>query len=951
MSQLSLFQSPSYEDLFGPRKKRDIEPFYAPPVISEPIEPEAWEPTEPVSEPAPEADPYVPLPVPAWPEGALTLPEVVPEDACRFPPALRLIRAKFSPRECSGYFTMKARQDPAWVPVLVAWCRLGAGLLPHQRVGVETAFRALEETGGFLLADGTGAGKSSQILVVCELFRILGKKVVIFAPSEAMGKPWAVSARRPVLSGSYANDAKRMGLAVRLVTFPEEIRRDQINITSYDKMSDKDFLSAVDEDTVVVFDEAHYLKNVAGKESGKGSGRGDVGVRIANKAYATLAATATPGDQVHHMAHLYRTGMLEGKAVGKALAELGIKYRPARDLQVGYAILSAGASLPRIYKGKGTEGGLAPEARVFPGIKDACTYAAGMGTTRLRVIEVVIEKVVRGPKWSKVSHGYQQTNSRIPVGLLGRTAPWKEGFDPEKDFRDRPDGGGYWGEKRVKPAHIAANVPPPELQRRVTALFNRMTAAGQMLKREIDMSGLVVDFDFQRAPEEPIEGLTWPEVERRIMAEFWSPGFPDEAPEDLSIDSFERLTKAQVQGHLRRAIETFKVGRVISATQAALREGRQVVVFADRVNKSDVNVMVEGRDGLEKKLVYSSDGTLRLLRAELSKRGIGYAELHGASEDDSAAEAMARFQSGRVKVILATAASGGTGINLDDITGDAPREMIVMTAPYGATENVQMLGRIHRLTTRSASHATYIFYDTEIDRRNAALMVKKLRFLGAIVKGGVADMALSPSLLRGMGLTDEEILEALQDEESDIVKVKGDSVGHTAPLTLEPVGPANGPWRIYGDTIRYRETIKKAADHRARWNPDRRWWEIPAAYVEKARKRLGPLLRDLAAENAGMPGARSLESFRLGVATGDLVPGRQPSQAEAMQLAATDPAEPGVRRLHEAYVRRAVLAGWPVPKAVSGLYPATTSEAERTRGHRERAAEVTALLPSGIGQR
>ena len=46
-----------------------------------------------------------------------------------------------------------------------------------------------------------------------------------------------------------------------------------------------------------------------------------------------------------------------------------------------------------------------------------------------------------------------------------------------------------------------------------------------------------------------------------------------------------------------------------------------------------------------------------------------------------------------------TPETGGTGVSLDDLYGDAPRSMIVITPPFSALEFVQMAGRVNRLTT------------------------------------------------------------------------------------------------------------------------------------------------------------------------------------------------------------------------------------------------------------
>ncbi len=825
---------------------------------------------------------------------------------------------------------------------------------------------------------------TTQILGVAELYRAnpsRPKKVLIIAPSEVLGKPWMTNPKNPVLAGSYANDALRMGVPVKLVGHQNEMESGpggvspHVYVTSYDRMMMGDFLSIADDDLVVIFDEAHYLKNEAGKEKNKGSARGEYGVKLGNRAFAVLAATATPGDQVHHMAPFYRAGLLEGKSVVKALEELGIRYSPARDLQIAYAVIQPNADLKKIYKGKGTEGGLTGNTQVFMAATQAGDWIEKNLAGNGRIAEVVIEKRPRALKWGKPYNDGRIMPAgganKIPAGDFGRVAKWKKGFDVEKDFHETSDEAkGKWGDKPVKPAHIAALVPVPQLRKNLQALFNRLTAAGMMLKREIDMTGMAIDFDFQPrpGPELTVEGKTWDQVEDTILTEFYKAENGDdvEMPADLGLHNFGRLSKAIVQGHLRRAMETFKAPRVIAAIEASIAQGRQAVVFAERVNESIVNVKDKmhdpftGETWTEKREIYRSEGTLKLIREELKKRGIKYAELHGASEDDNATEAMRRFQSGEVDVILATAQSGGTGINLDDILGNRPRDMIVFTAPYGATENVQMLGRIHRLTTRSSSRAKYLFFDTEIDKKNAALMVNKLRFLGAIVRGGVADMAMDRTFLTQLGMTEEEVEDALTNEGDTTTKAPDASIGRTSELVLQAIDPRrpDSEWKITGNTLPHKEAIKSAAwqaGGRAVWDSGLRAWTIAAKYIPKIREKLGALLADGSNDTRGMPGARTFDAFMLGIVNGDLLPGRSEAEnkaiKEASMVAAEGTAEETmIRGLHEEYVRRAVLAGWPVPEKVLQLYPKTVEWAVRTRLSRAEAAQITELLDSGFGK-
>ena len=1241
------------------------------------------------------------------------------------PPLLRLVRPSFSPRVLSGFF-----DEPGQEAVRPVWERLRPAMLAHQAVGVEVGYRACLKAGGFLNADGTGAGKTTMLLATAELFRAnpaMPKLALVVAPNEVLGKPWLTNKKAPVITGSYANDSARLGVSIRLVSDASEIAPGpggiypHVFVTTYDRMMSGDFLSIAGDHMVVFFDEAHYLKNVTGKTRASGSARGDYGVKIASRAFAEYAATATPGDQVHHMAHLYRCGLLEGKTPVEGLKALGIAYSPPRPFQIGYMAIPATVALKGLYKGTGKL------VRPYPVFGTPEAAGAALGGGKGHLVEVVVETRPRAPRWrAQGGRLVLQGEQQIPRADLGRAAAWRKGFDPEKDFHERSDEErGRWGDRPMKEAYIKPLAPFGEMRRNLQALFNRVTAAGLMLKREIDMTGLVVDFDFAPRPEELVDEKTWDEVERTILEEFWRDDTGTEPPSIIRITDFSRLKKAMVQGHLRRAIEPYKIPRLLDRIQSSLAKGRSVVVFAERVNESSVGLYeyVDTDDGIkrQRREIHRSEGTLKMIRAELALRGIRYAELHGASEDDSAAEAMRRFQSGEVEVMLATAQSGGpqpysakvltpfgwkqmgtlrlgdeviagdgtrtevveihergtqpvyrlttasgastrctadhlwstnrrgesrwkvrdlmflmkhdhrkwklpvngpvdfeprpvpldpyllglmlgngsfcktsptlcsplesvlsyvnevadcmglsfvssrngiiwegyfaapfaatgtrkitrkgwviekqadgswkhggrpkdgdipcgrrnsltsiardlglwglhgrdkfvprdyllntpdvrlailrglmdtdgsvekngsspnfssmspqlaedvafltrslggvasvrrkrrdgcyhvnvglsvcpflapekankwalqphtnkknnvvsiepdgeeqvrcikvanplhtyvtddfivthnTGINLDDTIGNRPRDMIVLTAPYGATENVQMIGRIHRLTTKSAATVTYLFFEnTEIDQRSAALMVNKLRFLGAVVRGGVADLAMSPAFLRRLGMTEEEIDDALRNEsETDIAGV-ADSIGSTAKLRLEPVdrrAPA-GEWKILGDTLAHKEIIKSAArsaGHYASWNKSGRYWEVPGSIVPKLKELLAELLVDGSAEARGMLGARTPASFVNAFATGDIEPCRSPAENQRLQAAisAGQDIDAELREVHAEYVRRAVLAGWPVKPAVLALYPEIVEQAERLREERRKASRLSDLIDSGFGR-
>lgn len=273
------------------------------------------------------------------------------------------------------------------------------------------------------------------------------------------------------------------------------------------------------------------------------------------------------------------------------------------------------------------------------------------------------------------------------------------------------------------------------------ALFNRLTRRGTVIKREVDLSPVQVSTVVVPLPPEG----------KAVM-------------DRIEAAKFDRKLALM---HMRRQQEPFKLAKVQELIRQELGLGRQVVVFATRVRESQVVKRTRQGDFL----IAESEGTLKSIGEWLEAEGISHAEIHGEAKEESKI-AQARFQSGNAKVLIATYEKGGTGINLDDRSGAAPRTMILMTAPFDSVSIVQAIGRVHRFTTRSASKIVMLYSDHDTDRWNAAVMGGKLRQLHAQVSGDIAALDLSNTS------ADEEALLAGGAHYMDVAAVLA---GHGAP--------------------------------------------------------------------------------------------------------------------------------------------------------------------------
>lgn len=269
---------------------------------------------------------------------------------------------------------------------------------------------------------------------------------------------------------------------------------------------------------------------------------------------------------------------------------------------------------------------------------------------------------------------------------------------------DQHVGGGQYVKKWVVDGKVGA----AGVMERMSALFEQLTREGKMLRREISMEGVNVESKKITLPPEAHEAM-------KKISEI--------------VGDDDGLAKARMLMEQRRQQEPYKVPYAVQDALEDIKAGHQVVIFASRVNASEVG---EGDDAV------GSEGTMKLLKDEFAKHGItDVAEIHGGIKDTTAE--MGKFQGGSHRVVIATVESGGTGINLDDVTGDKPRSLIMLTPPFSAVENVQAAGRVWRRTTKSYPKVKYLFGDTDVDEWNSALITKKMQTLGATVAGEMGD--------------------------------------------------------------------------------------------------------------------------------------------------------------------------------------------------------------------
>lgn len=266
--------------------------------------------------------------------------------------------------------------------------------------------------------------------------------------------------------------------------------------------------------------------------------------------------------------------------------------------------------------------------------------------------------------------------------------------------------------------------PPLEKVNGLSRIFDQLTEDGGMLKRELQLTNLtsvMVDMQVPRRAHDLMD-----EIEEAITDHFCKKSDADRCTPP----------KALIQMEQKRALEPFKVQRAIEITKDEIAAGRNVVIFCDLVD-----------DGEEEKAWGDKkEGVVRILKERLGEMygddmvGVVIG-VHSEYEKQERFKNIQSFQKGVKRIVIATVGSGGTGISLDDVLGNAPRTMIIITAPLSSIKTVQVLGRIVRAKTRSRSTAYFLFGDVYIDEWLKNLLATKLMTLDGIVAGEVSQLA------------------------------------------------------------------------------------------------------------------------------------------------------------------------------------------------------------------
>lgn len=139
----------------------------------------------------------------------------------------------------------------------------------------------------------------------------------------------------------------------------------------------------------------------------------------------------------------------------------------------------------------------------------------------------------------------------------------------------------------------------------------------------------------------------------------------------------------------------------------------------------------------------------------------------GAQTEARLRETKRRWDEGEIRLLLATAAKGGTGLSFHDLTGRRPTAQVVLTLPWTATQLDQILGRVVRVGMRSPVRILLPAAPVPFERKLAQTIASSLHTLGYAVRGGegVVPDRVVQAFLHDLANVDPEGFQRLLEEE------------------------------------------------------------------------------------------------------------------------------------------------------------------------------------------
>lgn len=591
----------------------------------------------------------------------------------------------------------------------------------HVYEGVNKAIYGLDRTGGFLLADGTGTGKTIQALLTARHYwEKTGQPVMIFTVDDR------------VVQGSFFADAKKLGWAAPDYIDTETSKRPNrpknyeglyddatpqvtlyrrergiqpgINVTTYNTLSNWKGL----ESTEAAYDEAFKKLKVQkdlldkrkrqideqmdakypkGRDGKRRKDKDELGIQKETK---LLKDAATEELVTNHPAS--REFYLADKARREGIMTAMREFMGSAQLVIfdeAHKVKNAGDGLD--------QDAMSIRARLALGIMNQVPRVLYMTATPAdRPFDILYLK--------KLGFWRDENEFKTSMNALGYT------YEPEKTNAN----GEVIREAQWKSGGRATPEQVVQANAEMRRLFAMATEDGNMIRREIELRNLNVKMHKFAAPQSALDMM------EQILDHY------TKEVNGRIVRDWQAALQVQMQ-----ELERYKIDKALEIIDEAVQQGKQVVTFCYTVEEGE-----EEKDATNTKKAGMVEEVLRILQKRYGEDAVGaLVGTSGDYENFRRLENVQNFQKGLVRVIVGTITSGGTGVNLDDTTGRNPREMVVITPPLSFINVMQGIGRIVRANTKSRSTAHFIFTDAPVDAWLSQLLATKFSTLNATVEG------------------------------------------------------------------------------------------------------------------------------------------------------------------------------------------------------------------------
>ena len=283
-------------------------------------------------------------------------------------------------------------------------------------------------------------------------------------------------------------------------------------------------------------------------------------------------------------------------------------------------------------------------------------------------------------------------------------------------------------------SYWASSLSSQEINKRLAEYRRQLISSGLMMRRIHPFFGSIISSNVEMT-----DGIR---NEEKQINDYWSkqPGLAAAGQRILELQRWEEAHKVPaIYDNLRQSLDDGKQVVVAVATSGdqafkGLTKGttlkevkRRIKQLNKKSGKKSGLIPILKEKGGNKNWYVGRKGSATLLKERLAEDGINFSEL---TQYQKGIKEVDKFQSGESKVMIMTPQSGGTGINLDDRTGERPRHLIIGTKGFAGDKLEQLLGRVSRKTTKTPSLGEFVGLKNGVaELRQTAVLKDKLSAL------------------------------------------------------------------------------------------------------------------------------------------------------------------------------------------------------------------------------